>query len=115
MQAIMATTFDVLYLLSVVTIGILMIKNSKGNKQYLLFGIMAVTLGAGDAFHLVPRDYALCTTGLENFTVALGIGKFITSITMTIFYILLYYVWRLRYKVQGQNIWTVAMLSLIHI
>lgn len=109
MQAIMETTFDVLYLLSVVTIGILMIKNSKGNKQYLLFGIMAVTLGAGDAFHLVPRAYALCTTGLENFTVALGIGKFITSITMTIFYILLYYVWRLRYKVQGQNIWTVAM------
>ena len=25
------------------------------NKQYLLFGIMAITLGSGDAFQLVPR------------------------------------------------------------
>lgn len=51
---------------------------------------MAVTLGAGDAFHLIPRAVALCTTGLDSFTAALGIGKWITSITMTIFYVLLY-------------------------
>ena len=36
------------------------------------------------AFHLVPRAVALCTTGLENFTVQMGLGKWITSITMTI-------------------------------
>ncbi|MEG2928497.1 MAG: hypothetical protein RR846_03015 [Oscillospiraceae bacterium] len=112
MQAIMETLFDACYLSLVTFLGIKMIKNSKGNKQYLLFGIMSVTLGAGDAFHLIPRAYALCTTGLENFTVALGTGKFITSITMTIFYILLYYVWRLRYKVKGQNGLTVAMYLL---
>ena len=94
MQAIMETVFDVVYLTTVVTMGILMIKNSKGNKQYMLFGIMAVMLGVGDSFHLVPRAVALCTTGLENYTFSLGIGKFITSITMTIFYILLYHVWR---------------------
>lgn len=109
MQAIMETLFDAVYLIAVITIGCLMIRGSKGNKQYLLFGIMAVTLGAGDSFHLIPRAYALCTTGLENFTVALGTGKFITSLTMTVFYILLYYVWRLRYKVQGRNGLTVAM------
>ncbi len=85
MQAIMETSFDVVYLISVITIGILMVAKAKGNKEYTLFGIMAITLGAGDAFHLVPRAVALCTTGLENFTVALGIGKFITSITMTVF------------------------------
>ena len=98
MQAIMETTFDVVYLITVVTLGIIMIMKNNGKKQYLLFGVMAVTLGVGDSFHLVPRAIALCTTGLENYTFALGIGKFITSITMTIFYILLYYVWRLRYK-----------------
>ena len=48
-----------------------------------MFGIMAVLLGSGDAFHLVPRAVALCTTGLENFTVQMGLGKWITSITMT--------------------------------
>ena len=70
---------------------------------------MAVTLGCGDAFHLVPRAYALCTTGLENYTAALGIGKFITSITMTVFYILLYYVWRNRYKIEGKKEITIAV------
>lgn len=102
MQAIMEAVFDVVYLTTVVTMGILMIKNSKGNKQYMLFGIMAVILGVGDSFHLVPRAVALCTTGLENYTFSLGIGKFITSITMTIFYILLYHVWRKRYKMSGK-------------
>lgn len=102
MQAIGETLFDVVYLISVITIGILMIRGSKGNCQFRLFGWMAVVLGAGDSFHLVPRALALCTTGLENYTVPLGLGKWITSVTMTIFYVLLYYVWRQRYKVQGK-------------
>ncbi|MEG0017467.1 MAG: hypothetical protein RR724_01885, partial [Hydrogenoanaerobacterium sp.] len=87
MQAIMETIFDIVYLSTVITLGILMIRNSKGRKQYFLYGIMAVTLGCGDAFHLVPRAIALCTTGLASYTVALGMGKLITSITMTVFYL----------------------------
>lgn len=109
MQAFGETLFDVVYLVLVITVGIKMIRQSKGDRQYRLFGIMAVTLGCGDAFHLVPRAYALCTTGLENYTEALGIGKFITSITMTVFYILLYYVWRTRYKIEGKKEITIAV------
>lgn len=109
MQAFGETLFDVFYLVLVITVGIKMIRQSKGDRQYRLFGIMAVTLGCGDAFHLVPRAYALCTTGLENYTAALGIGKFITSITMTVFYILLYYVWRTRYKIEGKKEITIAV------
>ena len=89
MQAIFETLFDVVYLTTVITLGILMIRNGKKDTQFVLFGVMAVVLGAGDSFHLVPRAIALCTTGLENYTVALGIGKFITSITMTVFYVIL--------------------------
>ena len=112
MQAIFETTFDAIYLIMVISIGITMIVKSEGNKQYLLFGIMAVTLGAGDSFHLIPRAYALSTTGLDNFVIALGIGKFITSITMTVFYILLYYLWRLRYNVKNNHSITIAMYIL---
>ena len=112
MQAIGETSFDIVYLVTVITIGILMIVKSNGNKQFCLFGIMAVVLGAGDSFHLVPRALALCTTGLESYTVYLGIGKLITSITMTVFYILLYYVWRTRYEVKGQNHITAAVYAL---
>lgn len=103
MQAIMETSFDVIYLITVLTLGFLMIRKGYPNKEPVLFGVMAVTLGLGDAFHLVPRAYALCTSGLAQFTYALGMGKFITSITMTAFYVLLYYVWRTRYHVQGRR------------
>ena len=112
MQAIMETLFDVVYLMLVITIGLRMIRGSQGNGQFRLFGIMAVVLGAGDAFHLIPRAVALCTTGLEHYTAALGMGKWITSITMTIFYVLLYYVWRQRYHITGKRGLTAAVYVL---
>ena len=117
MQAIMETGFDIVYLATVLTLGIKMLRQCGDRAQFRLFGAMAVVLGAGDAFHLVPRAVALCTTGLENYTVALGAGKWITSITMTVFYILLYYVWRLRYQVQGRRgvtalVWVLAALRI---
>ena len=73
---------------------------------------MAVTLGCGDAFHLIPRAVALCTTGLASYTAALGIGKLITSVTMTAFYVLLYYVWRCRYQVKDRRGLTAAVWAL---
>lgn len=109
MQAIIETLFDVCYLVSVITIGIRMVKSSKNSRQFKLFGWMAIVLGAGDSFHLIPRMIALCTTGLENFTVALGLGKWITSVTMTLFYVLFYYVWRERYEIKGQKNLTIAV------
>ncbi len=112
MQAIVETLFDAVYLFSVITIGILMIRGSKGECQFRLFGWMAVVLGAGDSFHLVPRALALCTTGLENYTVPLGLGKWITSVTMTVFYVLLYYVWRQRYQIRGLRGLTAAVYGL---
>ena len=112
MQAVVETAFDAVYLVSVITIGILMIRGCKGNSQFKLFGWMAVVLGVGDSFHLIPRALALCTTGLEHFTVPLGLGKWITSVTMTIFYVLLYYVWRQRYQVKGQHSITAAVYAL---
>lgn len=118
MQAIFETLFDVVYLVTVITLGILMIRSSKGKKQYFLFGVMAVILGCGDAFHLIPRAIALCTTGLENYTAALGIGKLITSVTMTLFYVLLYHVWRFRYQVDGKKnvtaaVWVLAVCRIV--
>lgn len=118
MQAIFETLFDIVYLVSVITLGVVMIHQSKGRRQYFLYGLMAVVLGCGDAFHLVPRAIALCTTGLDNFTVALGMGKMITSVTMTVFYVLLYYVWRIRYQVEDKKeltvtVWGLAILRIV--
>ena len=112
MRAIIETVFDIFYLVTVLTVGIRMIRGSKNNPQFRLFGLMAVVLGAGDSFHLVPRALALCTTGLENYAVPLGLGKWITSVTMTVFYVLLYYVWRKRYQIKGQKDLSIAVYAL---
>ena len=44
MQAIGETVFDVIYLSTVITLGIIMMTKSKGQKEFFLFGVMAVTL-----------------------------------------------------------------------
>ena len=112
LQAIGETVFDVIYLSTVITLGILMMIKGKGQKAFFLFGVMAVTLGCDDAFHLVPRALALCTPGLESYPLWLGAGKWITSVTMTVFYVILYYVWRIRYRITGAAKTTIAVYAL---
>lgn len=115
-QAIAETVFDILYLCFAVSAGLTMLV--KGSSPLVKkAGLMAALLGAGDSFHLVPRAYALWTTGLEANAAALGFGKFVTSITMTIFYLILYYIWRERYQIKGRKSLTAAMwlLSAIRI
>ena len=95
-----------------------MLKEGKFNRGYYLFGLMALVLGFGDAFHLIPRMIALNTTGLASYTKALGFGKLITSITMKIFYLILYYVWRDRYKIRDKKgltftIWALTVLRIL--
>lgn len=110
-QTIGETIFDVLYLGFAITAGLIML--IKGNQPLVKkFGLMAVLLGAGDSFHLVPRSYALWTAGLEANAAALGIGKLITSVTMTIFYLILFYIWRERYKIKDGKKLTVTMWTL---
>lgn len=111
MQAIFETAFDILYLCTVITLGVLMLRGAK-SRPVRLFGLMAVILGCGDAFHLVPRAVALCTTGLESHAAALGIGKLVTSITMTVFYVLLYHVWRAHFHIEGRRGLTYAVYVL---
>lgn len=114
MQAIFETAFDVIYLCTVIILGVRMVRGAK-SRPSRLFGWMAVILGCGDAFHLVPRAFALCTDGLAHHAAALRAGKFVTSITMTVFYVLLYYVWRGHFRVEGRRgltgaVWALAAL-----
>ncbi|ARC85895.1 putative membrane protein [Clostridium argentinense CDC 2741] len=117
MQAIMEPIFHVVYLTTVITLGSIMIKNSKDNKYFKLFGYMSLILGIGDSFHLIPRIYALLTTGLEANAASLGFGKFVTSITMTIFYVILYRIWKLRFNIKEVKALDISiyLLALIRI
>lgn len=78
--------FDVLYLLTVLFLGgyYLFLQ-----KNYLA-GAMAWTLLFGDSFHLIPRIRSAAGGDRSFSEKALGWGKMLTSIGMTVFYLLLW-------------------------
>ncbi|GAA0862190.1 hypothetical protein [Paraclostridium tenue] len=112
MQAIMEPIFHVVYLTTVIILGIKMLIKSKENQYFKLFGLMSIILGVGDSFHLLLRIYALLTTGLENHAASLGFGKLITSITMTVFYLILYKIWKIRFDVKVSKTLDIVMYVL---
>ncbi len=115
MPALPESIFDICYLVFAIVSGILLLKKSKGRKYVRIFGIMTLLLGCGDAFHLVPRVLNYWTDG--DYTAALGIGKLVTSITMTLFYILIEYARRDRYKITGEkgvlaSVWILGIIRI---
>ena len=89
MPALPESIFDVCYLIFAIISGIMLLVKSKGRKDIRIFGWMTLLLGCGDAFHLIPRVLNYWTAA--DYTVSLGIGKLITSETMTVFYLLMDY------------------------
>lgn len=82
--------FDVLYLFIALVVGFILILTSTDDSLRLWAGAAALVLAGGDSFHLVPRISSITSTKEKNRQAALGRGKQITSITMTLFYLLLW-------------------------
>ena len=87
--------FDILYLSFAIISGCVILAKAQNRTQKRM-GLSSLILGAGDAFHLGPRvlNYYIDI----DFMAPLGIGKLITSFTMTVFYVLLYYIWLGYYR-----------------
>jgi len=95
--------FDAVYLLTALVIGVRALFEAK-----FLLASMALVLALGDAFHLIPRMLsALGRGGLER---ALGFGKLAASVTMTIFYVLLWH--RGAPHSPFPPVWTTAVYTL---
>lgn len=90
---IMETIFDVCYLTFDLIAGILFFIFSKSNPLFILYGILTLTLCGGDAFHLVPQVIRAVKGSSDKIERQLGIGLQVSSVTMTVFYILLLYIW----------------------
>lgn len=115
MAKIMEAVFCAFYLIFTFIIGFRIAGKSKGNKQCRLFGIMTLVLVFGDAFHLVPRIIAALNPS-GDYSFSLGIGQMITSITMTIFYVILYHIFEMRYEKRNTALrCTIILLALIRI
>lgn len=82
--------FDLLYLTAAFILALVLLLYSSGNYVRTLAGVMALVLAGGDAFHLIPRILVIKTGREEPLRKALGTGRQVTSITMTLFYLLLW-------------------------
>lgn len=84
------TIFNIAYLSTVFVSALFLLSGSEIGSTRWQFGIMALILGSGDACHLVPRIRSMWDSKEKDRTAALGIGKLIASLTMTVFYLVLW-------------------------
>ena len=103
------STFDILYLLFAITAGICILYRRK-DRIGRLMGIAVLILGCGDAFHLIPRLLNYFVDA--DFTPWLGIGKLVTSVTMTVFYLLMYRLWIDVYNERESQMLSAAVYTL---
>lgn len=103
MGKIMEAIFCVIYLIVTTVLGINIIVKSNESKESKLFGIMAIILVSGDAFHLVPRIMAVINQS-GDYAKTMGVGTCITSITMTVFYLIMYCVFEMRYGEKNKSL-----------
>lgn len=82
------SAFDILYLLFAITTGFIILARRRDAVGKLM-GFASLILGCGDAFHLVPRVLNYFVD--KDFTAWLGFGKLVTSVTMTVFYLLVFF------------------------
>lgn len=95
-MGIFESIFDIAYLMGVLVLSLNMLRDGDKGSMIWLFGLMGLVLGLGDSFHLVPRIISHLTNDFAGHAVALGYGKMVTSLTMTVFYVILYRIWELR-------------------
>lgn len=112
---IVEIVFDIAYLFFALASGIWLLAHAQGRGVVVLYGALTLTLGFGDSFHLVPRIYSQWTNTMAEHRKALGIGKAVTSVTMTAFYVMLYHVWQLCFGLVSVTavVWLLAAARIV--
>ena len=106
------TIFDISYLFTVFIAAALLYKTAEIGSLRWQYALMTFTLGVGDSFHLIPRIYAMTDRKEHDHTVSLGSGKFITSITMTLFYLFLWEIGKSYYAFNAHRYLSVIVYGL---
>lgn len=104
--------FDICYLITILTLGTIMLVTQGDNKAYTYFAWMCMLLGGGDCFHLIPRMYSKFSGPKPSVIAATGYGNLITGITMTVFYLLFLEVISNRYN-RPLNVVRIVMYVLL--
>lgn len=102
--------FDVLYLATIWVVVYLMWKK-KGNLEDStkrigqLFLLAFFLLALGDTGHVGFRVIAYALGGLEANEMLVGLGSFVTAVTVTFFYMLVAEIWRVRFHKERNLLW----------
>lgn len=108
---VVEVAFDLSYLATVTVMGIAILLTAQSLWR-TLYGVMALVLVCGDAFHLAPRILSALGMVWGGEETALGRGKQITSVGMTLFYLLLWQVGVLCFRPEWAPAGTVLALLL---
>ena len=112
MPDVMEAIFDTAYLLFDLIAGFVFLTQAHGRTLFVLYGILTLTLCGGDAFHLVPRIIRAFRGSSEKIKRQLGIGLQVSSITMTVFYIILLFIWKFTFPELTAPVAVEAMIGI---
>lgn len=107
---LMEAIFDIGYLGFGLIAGLVFLYMADGRKLFLLYGILTLVLCGGDAWHLVPRVVKALKGQNEKVHFFMNLGLQVSSITMTVFYILLLYIWKETFAPMEPPTWVVWII-----
>jgi len=79
------TVFDVIYLLSLLTIAVLVIALKPTNLR-IVYGVMLLTLYVGEGFHLVTRIFSFYVKDPLPYVKLMGRARQVSSIAFTVYF-----------------------------
>ena len=102
--------FDVLYLTTIWIVVYLMWKKKENlddstKRIGQLFLLAFFLLAFGDTGHVGFRVVAYALGGLESNEMLVGLGSFVTAVTVTFFYMIVAEIWRVRFNKERNILW----------
>jgi hypothetical protein len=91
---IFESVFDIAYLTFDAIALLVFLVQGQGQPVFMLYALLVALLGGGDAFHLVPRVQRHLFGENDRTQRRLGLGLLVSSITMTLFYLVLFEIYR---------------------
>lgn len=103
--------FDIGYLISGMIMSVWILYKNE-HSWSLIYGLMSLLLIFGDSFHLIPRIRANSMKMTDKLGRQLAMGKLITSVTMTGFYVILWHAGIIIGQLSEMMTWTVVIWTL---
>ncbi len=81
--------FSIIYLVFGFIAAAILLTHAPGRPILFWYGIMTLILAGGDSFHLIPRILNAFRPDFPKYEFYAGLGLAVSSITMTIYYLLM--------------------------